>query len=228
MCKPNEPLFLSENDGGRMTPNGLLQLLRRIGNRAAVHCHPHKFRRTCAVTLYRAGMQLADIALLLGHSDLETLKGYLDLQAQDGLQAHEKAGPVETLLGHLIGGSSGRRNVCITSRRPCTPTSASVAPAPIDSGASWSLDDPGRGMARSESSGKRGSNFRRELVWLLRLLRCQLEGLRGRRHLDLCPFQQLLDAVNLDTAVVPKSPGRVKMVRRQPLPSSCPFTARTR
>jgi site-specific recombinase XerD len=95
----DEPLFVSENDGGRMTPNGLLQLLRRIGTRAGVHCHPHKFRRTCAVTLYRAGVQLADIALLLGHSDLETLKGYLDLQAQDGLQAHERAGPVETLLG---------------------------------------------------------------------------------------------------------------------------------
>ena len=95
----SEPLFVSENDGGRMTPNGLLLLMRRIGNRAGVHAHPHKFRRTCTVTLYRAGVQLADIALLLGHSDLETLKGYLDLQAQDGLQAHEKAGPVETLLG---------------------------------------------------------------------------------------------------------------------------------
>lgn len=96
--QPNEPLFLSENDGKQMTPNGLLLLLRRIGGRAGVHAHPHKFRRTCAVTLHRAGVRLTDIALLLGHSDLETLKLYLDLHAQDGLQAHELAGPVDTLL----------------------------------------------------------------------------------------------------------------------------------
>lgn len=96
--QPHEPLFVSETTGARLTGNGLLLLLRRIGARAGVHAHPHKFRRTCAVTLHRAGVRLTDIALLLGHSDLETLRLYLDLHAQDGLAAHELAGPVDSLL----------------------------------------------------------------------------------------------------------------------------------
>jgi integrase/recombinase XerD len=93
------PLFVAVTDGARLTPNGLLLLLRRLGARAGVHAHPHKFRRSCAVMLYRAGSQLTDIALLLGHTDLETLRLYLDLHAQDGLQAHERSGPVDSMMG---------------------------------------------------------------------------------------------------------------------------------
>lgn len=47
-----EPLFPNDRlgrGGGFLTPNGLLQLCTRLGERAGVeHCHPHTFRRTFA------------------------------------------------------------------------------------------------------------------------------------------------------------------------------------
>jgi integrase len=86
------------NSGATTADTGLLETLTPA-RAPDVHAHPHKFRRSCAVMLYRAGSQLTDIALLLGHTDLETLRLYLDLHAQDGLQAHERSGPVDSMMG---------------------------------------------------------------------------------------------------------------------------------
>jgi integrase/recombinase XerD len=99
-----EPLWISHprarcNIGdGRLTDNWLRQLLERIGNRAGVkHCYPHRFRRTCALMMHRSGARVTEIAQLMGHSDLATLKRYLDFQGQDAADAHREHGPVDRL-----------------------------------------------------------------------------------------------------------------------------------
>ena len=81
--KPTDPLWLSENTGESLrtrglTYFGLAQLCRRLGKRAGVaHCHPHTFRRTCALWSLRAGMSVYHLQAIMGHSDLQVLRRYL-------------------------------------------------------------------------------------------------------------------------------------------------------
>ena len=94
-----DALWLSEHDQQRLTVSGLGQLLRRLGLAAHVpHCAPHAFRRTCALWCHRAGWRVTEIQQLLGHSDLTTLRRYLDLDAAD-VQAAHQAHPPSALLG---------------------------------------------------------------------------------------------------------------------------------
>lgn len=92
------PLFPSLT-GGPLTPNSLLLLCRRLGERADVpHCHPHTFRRMFAITSLRNGCDLARLAVLMGHADTQVLRRYLPFVADDLADAHERYGPVDSLL----------------------------------------------------------------------------------------------------------------------------------
>jgi integrase/recombinase XerD len=94
------PLFPSQTTGQRLTPNSLLLLCRRLGQRADVpNCHPHTFRRTFALESLRAGMDLARLAGLMGHADLQIVRQYLALVEHDLADAHRQHGPVDALLG---------------------------------------------------------------------------------------------------------------------------------
>ena len=72
-------LFLS----ARMAPlttGGIQSMLRRRG--ASVNLkdvHPHKFRRTLATTLIAHGMQIQEVASILGHDKLDTTMKYIKL-----------------------------------------------------------------------------------------------------------------------------------------------------
>jgi site-specific recombinase XerD len=93
-----DPLWISRTTGRRLTDTGLRQVLERIGERAGVkNCHPHTFRRTCALDMHRAGASIATIAKMLGHEDLKVLKWYLDLQDSDVQDTHRQYGPVDHL-----------------------------------------------------------------------------------------------------------------------------------
>lgn len=89
------PLWLGER--GPMTYNGLAETVEKLGKRAKVHAHPHKFRRTCALTMLRNGCDLFSLQQLLGHSDLTILKRYVAQTSDDYLAAHAKFSPVQTL-----------------------------------------------------------------------------------------------------------------------------------
>ncbi len=70
--EPKASLFPSTRTGGPLTPNGLLQLCRRLGCKAGVdQCHPHKFRRTFATWALRSGMNIHAVQRLMGHADLD-------------------------------------------------------------------------------------------------------------------------------------------------------------
>ena len=96
---PDAPLWASLTTDERLTTSGLRQLLRRVGEAAGVdHCHPHTFRRTCALWALKAGMSIYHLQAMLGHEDLAVLRRYLALTAGDVGDAHRKAGPVDRNL----------------------------------------------------------------------------------------------------------------------------------
>lgn len=96
--RPTSPLWLSQ-DGGSLTYWGLALLLRRLGKRAGVeHCSPHTFRRSCALWSLRAGMSIYHLQALMGHSDLQVLRRYLDLVEADAQEAHKRYGAVDNML----------------------------------------------------------------------------------------------------------------------------------
>ncbi|MDR3577074.1 MAG: site-specific integrase [Anaerolineaceae bacterium] len=96
-----DPLFATE-EGGRFTPTGLYQVLRRRSKEAGIDpVGLHAFRRTFALESYRAGAGEINTSRLLGHGnnhgDLNITKRYFDLQDDDLRKAHEASSPVKKL-----------------------------------------------------------------------------------------------------------------------------------
>lgn len=68
----------------RLHPGGVRDMLKKLGKSAGVdHVHPHKFRRTKATDLTRHGMQIQEVAALLGHDKLDTTMRYVVLNNDD-------------------------------------------------------------------------------------------------------------------------------------------------
>jgi len=66
--------------GNRMQPGGVRNMLKNIAKAAGVEkVHPHKFRRTLATNLARRGMQVQEVARILGHERLDTTMEYVVL-----------------------------------------------------------------------------------------------------------------------------------------------------
>lgn len=61
-----------------LEPGGVRHILKKIGERAGVsNVHPHRFRRTFATGLANRGMEIQEIGMLLGHSNLNTTLEYV-------------------------------------------------------------------------------------------------------------------------------------------------------
>ncbi len=84
------PLFITlgrrRRDGSYVRPGGrcgqpvLADLLARLGARAELPDelrHPHALRHTCATELLRAGANVADVRVFLGHASVKTTSIYL-------------------------------------------------------------------------------------------------------------------------------------------------------
>ena len=76
------PLFVAAryarlNDGVRLRPNGLKQLLRRLGRAAGVpRVHAHRFRHTFATWAIAHDAREIDVQHLLGHNSPEMVRRY--------------------------------------------------------------------------------------------------------------------------------------------------------
>ncbi len=93
---PDEPLFLTQKQATRLTPNTLVQLFRRLQIAAKVpHATAHALRRTFALNCLRGGMNVHVLARLMGHSDISVLERYLPLAQQDLEDEYNKRGPKE-------------------------------------------------------------------------------------------------------------------------------------
>lgn len=78
--RDDEPLFLSKNDGARLTLSGVVQLMKRLRQAADVDVlTAHALRRTFAITALRGGMDVHVLAKLMGHADTQLLWRYLDI-----------------------------------------------------------------------------------------------------------------------------------------------------
>ena len=77
--------------GGRLSPGGVRYMLKELGKAAGVyHVHPHKFRRTLATTMARNGMQIENIAAILGHEKIDTTMEYVVLNKEDIKQSYRR------------------------------------------------------------------------------------------------------------------------------------------
>ena len=75
----------------RISKNGIEAVLRRLGKAAGVeNVHPHRYRRTLATNLLDRGMNIQDVAAILGHADLKTTQIYCYISQQNVKTAYRK------------------------------------------------------------------------------------------------------------------------------------------
>ncbi|MBA3441457.1 MAG: tyrosine-type recombinase/integrase, partial [Pyrinomonadaceae bacterium] len=93
--------------GAALTRDGVNYLLQQAVERAARSCpslrnkpvSPHLLRHTCALHLLQSGVDIAVIALWLGHENIQTTHGYIEadlILKEQALQKMAPAGQVVT------------------------------------------------------------------------------------------------------------------------------------
>ena len=75
----------------RLTVSGIEEILRKVGLRANVeNVHPHRFRRTSATDLLRAGMPIEEVKEYLGHEKLDTTMIYCTVSRDNVRNSHKR------------------------------------------------------------------------------------------------------------------------------------------
>lgn len=75
----------------RIGKNGIEAIIRRLGRTAGVtNAHPHRYRRTRATNLLDRGMNIQDVAAILGHADLKTTQVYCYISQSNVKAAYQK------------------------------------------------------------------------------------------------------------------------------------------
>jgi integrase/recombinase XerC len=69
-------VFVNERDGGPLSVSGVEYLLSQYSQQAGVACHPHQLRHSYARQLTEAGMPIASLSKLMGHSQITTTQLY--------------------------------------------------------------------------------------------------------------------------------------------------------
>ena len=100
------PLFVAArsarlNAGVRLRPNGLKQLLRRLGRAAGVpRVHAHRFRHTFATWAIAHDAREIDVQHLLGHSSPEMVRRYsATYGSAQAAERHATFSPGDGMLG---------------------------------------------------------------------------------------------------------------------------------
>lgn len=89
--KDTNPILFINRFGDRLESNGIRFILNNIGSVAKVdNVHPHRFRRTFATGLANRGMDVQEIKLLLGHSDLNTTLTYVHTNKTKLLDSYKR------------------------------------------------------------------------------------------------------------------------------------------
>lgn len=89
------PLFLSRR--GRFTRHGLLIVFRRISQRTGIHVNPHALRRTYVILSLRNNVDPGHIQAMLGHTDLNMVYYYAQLESIDLMRIQGIASPMDGL-----------------------------------------------------------------------------------------------------------------------------------
>jgi integrase/recombinase XerC len=89
------PLFVNQEDGGRLTARSIQRLLKKylIAANLDPSLTPHKLRHSFATHLLDAGADLRSVQELLGHANLSTTQIYTHVTPERLKKAYEKAHP---------------------------------------------------------------------------------------------------------------------------------------
>ena len=101
------PLFVAARGDGRLRPgqalrpNGLKQMLRRLGRRAGVaKVHAHRFRHTFATWAIEHDARELDVQYLLGHSSPDMVRRYSSTyRTEQAALRHHRFSPADQILG---------------------------------------------------------------------------------------------------------------------------------
>lgn len=75
----------------RIQKTGIEAMLRKLGEKTGVNnVHPHRFRRTLATNLLDRGMNIQDVAQILGHADLKTTQVYCYISQKNVKTAYNR------------------------------------------------------------------------------------------------------------------------------------------
>lgn len=101
------PLFFAADGQGSLKPgvtlqpNGLKQMLRRLGKRAKVsNVHAHRFRHTFATWAIQHDARELDVQYLLGHSTSDMVRRYSSTyRSEQAAQRHANFSPADQMIG---------------------------------------------------------------------------------------------------------------------------------
>ncbi|QNM10241.1 tyrosine-type recombinase/integrase [Wansuia hejianensis] len=80
----NQALFVSlKAPHERLTSKAVQAMLRKLGQAAGIHAHPHKFRRTLLTDASARGMSLQELQAYAGHAKPETTMIYVTVRAAE-------------------------------------------------------------------------------------------------------------------------------------------------
>jgi integrase/recombinase XerD len=104
--EPDDPLFPSRQ-GGRMSPDAVQRLVAKHVAAAAAPCPSlaskritaHNLRHSCAMDLLGNGVDVATVAMWLGHEKLESVNTYLHSDLTMKERALERRSPLNTKVG---------------------------------------------------------------------------------------------------------------------------------
>lgn len=87
----NEPALFLGKGSKRLSKNGIEARLKHLGTLAKVeNVHPHRYRRTLATNLLDRGMNIQDVATILGHADLKTTQVYCYISQKNVQAAYQR------------------------------------------------------------------------------------------------------------------------------------------
>lgn len=94
------PLFQSNYNyrNQRLGRTGLLLIYRRLTKQTNIHVTPHAMRRTFVLLSLRRNMDVGHIQAMLGHTSLDMVYHYAQLEDEDLIRAHQRSGPVDDLF----------------------------------------------------------------------------------------------------------------------------------
>jgi site-specific recombinase XerD len=104
-------VFLT-HDGHPLTKDRLEAIVERYGRKAGitgVRVSPHTFRHTMAVTFLRNGGDVFTLQRILGHSQLEVLRVYINLAQADISRVHQRNSPADNMELKMPRASKRRR-----------------------------------------------------------------------------------------------------------------------
>ena len=98
--RPRDRVWLGERAPHTpLTVDGMKRAIQRIGAQAGVKpAGPHRYRRTFATVALARGMNIYDLAAIMGHKRIDQLKQYLRQDAGTLAAAHARYSPVDHLL----------------------------------------------------------------------------------------------------------------------------------